>query len=347
MLLFGSQPTESGVPDRHGKTTAVNTILPTRRRRPRLLVALVATVALLAGCGLRLETPPPPSPTPDASEVARQRASADSLVLEALAAPGGPAGPVADVRSMIAQQAAEHVAQLGPARPSNTPSVTARATPSATARATPAPSGTPDAVVAQLVATATNARKDAAAVPDGSLARLLGSVSTARLLLARQLAATAGLPVPALPDVTMPTSVPDGLAPSALSALVADEDEAGYADEVIAAKLSDPARSSAMDRAAVHRDRAEQWAKLAQIGQTGLDPRRTAYALGALDDPAVATALAASLEGALATTYAALTADATPDSRPVLLDALTDAAAAATAWGAAVPAFPGMPDLSR
>jgi len=329
------------MPDRHGKITAVKTNpRPTHRRRARLLGALAATVVLLAGCGLRLETPPPASPTPDASEVARQRASADSLGLEALAAPAGPTDPVTAARALIAQQAGEHLAQLGPGRPASTAASSAPASP------TPSVS-TPDAVVAQVVAAAANARKDAAAVPDGPLARLLGSVSTARLLQARALATAAGLPAPDLPAVTVPRAVPAGLAPSAVSALVADEDEAGYADEVIAAKVPEPARSGALNRAAVHRDRAERWATIAQIAQTGRDPRRTAYALPPLDDPAVATALAATLEGSLAATYASLSADATPDARLVLLDALTDAAAAATAWGAPVAAFPGLPERAR
>ena len=275
--------------------------------------------------------------------MARQRTSADSLGLQVLAAaPDGAASPVAAVRSTIGRQAAEHVAQLGAARTTSTATATATATASAVPTAS-----TPDALVARLIATAAIARTDAAGVPNGPLARLLGSVSTERLLQARQLAAAAGLPAPGLPAVTVPRSVPDGLEPSALSSLVADEDEAGYADEVIAAKLADPARSSALARAGVHRDRAEQWAKIAQIGQTGLDPRRTAYALAPLDDPAVATAFAATIEGSLAATYATLVAAAAPGARLVLLDALTDAAATATLWGAAVPAFPGLPERAR
>lgn len=317
------------------------------RGRARVLVAgaVVALAGLLAGCGLRLETPPPAPPTPGVSELARQRTIADAIKLEVLAAaPGGdPADPVTVIRSTVVAQAGEHLAQLGvnPAglatpRPTSDPSpVPTAAKPAAT---------TPD-VVAQLVQAATTARTDAAAVPDGPLARLLASVSVARLLLARSLAAASGAPAPELPAVTVPGSVPAGAAPSALSALVLGEDEAGYGFEVIAAKLSDAARSSALDRATVHRARADQWASLAQIARTRLDPRRAAYALPAgLDDPAAATALAQSLELSLAASYASLVTDAEPGSRPVLVDALTEASAQAGAWGAPPAAFPGLPE---
>ena len=322
------------------------------RRRERLLAvgAVVALTSLLAGCGLRLETPPPAPPTPDANETARERAGADALGLEVLAAaPGGnPADPATSIRATVVALSGEHRDQLGsgdrshPATPAPTTGPSGVPTTAATAK----PAGTTPDVVARLVQTASNARTDAATVPAGPLARLLGSVSAARLLLARELAAAVGeSPAPELAAVTVPESVPAGLAPSALSALVADEDEAGYGFEVIAAKLSDGARSRALDRAAVHRIRAEQWARLAKVAQTRLDPRRAAYALPAgLDDPAVATALAQSLEQSLATSYASLVAGAEPKSRLTLLDALTEATAAAVAWGAPVPAFPGLPE---
>lgn len=320
------------------------------RRRARLLAvgAVVALAGLLAGCGLRLETPPPAALTPGINEAARQRASADALGLEILAAAPGsdPADPTTAIRSTIVAQSGEHFDQLGGADRSGLATTpTSDPSPLVTTAADPA-LATPDAVVAQLVRAATNARTDATTVPDGPLARLLASVSAARLLLARQLAAAGGSPpAPELPDVAVPESVPAGLAPSALSALVAGEDEAGFGFEVIAAKLSDAARTRALDRAAVHRARAQAWARLAEIAGTGLDPRRTAYALPAgLDEPAVATTLAQSLEQSLAASFASLVADAEPESRAVFVDALADAAAQAVAWGAPVAAFPGLPE---
>ncbi|MGV8968142.1 MAG: DUF4439 domain-containing protein [Cellulomonas sp.] len=322
-----------------------------RRRilsRTRTLAAGLALVGLMTGCGVRFETPPVVAPSPDANEIARQRTSADALVLTVLAAPSAtdPADPVAALRTQVVAQADAHLDQLGPAvAPTERPGTPSPATPTESAAPTAPATAPVDAVIAQLVLAAASARADAASVPDGELARLLASVSTARLLVARQLAGAAGLDVPPLPEATAPTTVPAGPAPSALSALVAGEDEAGYGDEVIAAQLAGAARTTALDRAAVHRERAEQWARLAQIATPGLDPRRAAYALPTgLADPAVATTLAQTIELSLATSYASLLADADPASRAVLADALTEATAAAVSWGAPVPAFPGLPE---
>ena len=335
---------------------------PRARVRSRLLAvtAAVALAGIVAGCGLRFETPAQVAPTPGANEIARQRASADSLGLAVLAdAPAAdPADPLTPVRAAVVAQARAHLEQLGagdstptadtspPGEPS--PAESSAVGPSPVVPPTAAPTGAaPDVVVAQLALAAGSARADAASVPDGPLARLLGSVSTARLLAARQLAGAAALEPPALPPAAVPATAPAGPSPSALRAVVAAEDEAGYGYEVIAAKLSGGARTSALDRAAVHRTRADGWAALLSIAHTGLDPRRSAYALPAgLDDPAVATALAQTLELSLASTYASLVADAEPASRAGLLDALTDAAATAVACGAPVPSFPGLPERS-
>ncbi|HEY8720284.1 ferritin-like domain-containing protein [Pengzhenrongella sp.] len=324
------------------------------RRRPHLaaVAVVLALVGLLTGCGLRMETPPPSPRTVDANEVARERAVTDSVDLEAAAATPGadPGKPVNKIRATIVAAAHAHVDQLGGPYVAGTPSPTGSPTPStgpsaaptSTASAAPA-SGV--VVVARLVLGATHAREDAETVPDGGLARLLASVSAARLLQARQLAAADKLVPPSLSHATMPDALPAGVEPSALSALVAGEDEAGYGYEVIAAKLSGPERTSALDRAGEHRTRAEAWARLGTIAETHRDPRRAAYALPkGLDDPAAAKALAKSMAQALAVSYAALVADAEPGSRAELISSLVAMSAEAIDWGAPVPVFPGLPE---
>jgi len=321
--------------------------------RVRVAAAALALVGLVAGCGVRFETPPTAALSPGVNESARQRASADAAGLEILAADPGadPADPQAALRTAIVAHAAAQLDQLGgvygsgPARPTGTgassPSASAGATP---AVATPAVAAT-SAVVTALTQGADQARGDALTVPDGGLARLLASVGAERLLLARQLASAAALPPADLPAVAVPATVPAGVSPSDLSALVAAEDEAGYGFEVIAAQLSGDQRASALERAGTHRARAESWASLAAIARTGLDPRRAAYAVPTgLDQPGVAAGLAQTMEQALAASYASLVSAAEPDSRAGLVDALVEASAVAAAWGAAVPALPGMPD---
>jgi hypothetical protein len=327
---------------------------PPERRpgRPARLVAVATVVAmlgLLAGCGLRLETPPVGSRPPDLNEAARQRAGAAASQLALSAAAADPADPTAGIRALVVAQAAEHLAQLGAPAGGGTPAApTGRSTAAPLAPTTPGPTPGPTpaaAVLAELDRAAATARADAESVPSGALARLLASVSTARLLLARQLARAAGLTGPDLPVAAVPATGPAGVSPSGLSALVAGEDEAGYGFEVIAAKVAGAPRASALGRAAAHRARAQAWAKLATIAGTGQDPRRTAYSLPAgLDDPAAATAFARSMELSVAAMYAARVADAEPASRGPLVDGVADATAAAQAWDAPVPAFPGLPE---
>jgi hypothetical protein len=205
----------------------------------------------------------------------------------------------------------------------------------------------PEAVVAGLTEAAAAARTDLAVVTDAGLARLLASLSVSRLLSASRLATAAGLTPPAVPDVVVPAAAPDGVAGRDLATLVAAEDAAGYALEVIAAKHTDDLRARAGARAVVHRARAQAWAEAGGIAGTGLDPRRVAYALpGGLEDPAAATALVAGLQTTLASDYLALVAGVAPADRAALAAAAAEATGQALAWGAPLPALPGMPDVA-
>lgn len=208
-------------------------------------------------------------------------------------------------------------------------------------------------VVDLLVETATRAQDDAAVVPDGPLARLLASVATARVLLADALGTAAGAVPDGLdPAVTAPFEVPQtspGVTPTALVTLVQSEDATGMAWEVVAARSSDGARADAEVRAAQHRQRAQDWAELGSVHGTGLDPRRSSYALPAAltqvdAEPAAVTAALATLESGLAQSYATLVVTAEASGRSALIDGLRDAARAATRLTGTVPAFPGLPE---
>ena len=341
---------------------------PSRRcapRAPRTTTAVLVVLGLLlaGGCGVRLETPPPAPLTPGVDESARQRASADAVALEVVADPAGtttdgptdastdpptdpPTDPVVAARAAVATHAALHLDLLGglyddgldpraPRRPESPV-----ATPSPTPAAVP-----PEAVVAALTEAAATARADLATVTDPGLARLLASLWVSRLLSASRLAAAAGLTPPPVPEVAVPAVLPAGLAGSDLATLVAAEDAAGYALEVVAAKHTGDLRSRAGARAVVHRERAEAWAEAGEVDGTGLDPRRVAYALpGGLEDPAVAGALVADVQTTLADDYLSLVAEVAPDERATMADAVAEATAQAVAWGAALPALPGMPE---
>ncbi|WP_155859537.1 DUF4439 domain-containing protein [Cellulomonas sp. KRMCY2] len=369
--------------------TGRTTVHGSRHRGLVVLLALVVA-ATATGCGLRLQTPPPAPLVPDEVEVVRQRATADAVALEVLATSAAghtTDATVAALLGTVTDVCEQHLVALGGIY-EPTPEATA-----ATAPATAAPDGTvpedapdgtvpedavtddtvpgaaptpdpspspaqadavdPAAVVALLVETAASAQADAAAVPDGPLARLLASVATARMLVADALRVAAGLPLDGLdPALTAPFEVPDtvpGVPATALVTLVQSEDAIGMAWEIAAARTADDPRAYAEQRAEQHRERAQHWAELGAVQGTGLDPRRSSYALPAAltataSDPAAVTTALADLEVQLAQSYASLVAAADPDGRSALVDALRDASRASTRLTGVIPAFPGLPE---
>ncbi|GEL94331.1 DUF4439 domain-containing protein [Cellulomonas composti] len=384
-----------------GRTTNGPTSTRAHRAPARgvLVVVLAALVATLTGCGLRLETPPPPEPSPDALEQVRARGVDDALTLVDVAnralgtsAMGSDApspttspttseatpdavDPVSAVLTDVVTFSTAHADQLGGEY------VSGLATPAASPGepATPAPATAQD-VLDLLADTSATARTDTDAVTDGPLARLLGSVATARAQLMTRLAAAADLPVPeqpadpAAPSAT-PTATPTGVSSDpttdpttdpatdpgadpgaeptsdselpvdAIGDLVLTHDQAGYAFEVIAAHRADAAQDLAFAQAQRHRAAAQSWAVAAGIDGTEQDPRLAAYALPAgIDDPDVGQALARSSEQAIAAAYANAVGAAPAGTRTPYLDGLRDAIAAAGAWGAAPVAFPGLPE---
>ena len=356
-----------------------------RPARPRGLAAVVALAAVLAlgGCGLRLETPPPVEPSPDATEQVRAAAVDDALTLAALATAAlttaaGPAEAVAAVLDDTVAFSTRHADELGGRYDSGLP----EPTPTPTGTPSAAPTAEPDEVLVALVETAGTALTAADQVPDGAMALLLASIGTAREQLAGRLAAALGVPVPtppgsspspdptatatttataAAPGVASPTpassatssapadagpGLPDGLDRATAVALITAHDEAAYGFEVIAAKLSGDQRALAWAAALTHRDDADAWTTRAGLADTADDPRRPDYAVPTgMDDPAVATALAARLEVAVADASAVAIASTTPGSRAELIDTLRTATADSLTWGATPLAFPGMPEL--
>ncbi len=118
--------------------------------------------------------------------------------------------------------------------------------------------------------------------------------------------------------------------------------------EVLASRLDDPQRASALARGAIHRERAEAWARAAGVDATPDDPRRVAYALpeGVTSEPPTTT-LVAEAESALTTDLITLVAVVPADSRSAILDLAADTWSAALTWGAEPVPFPGMPELAQ
>ena len=340
----------------------------TARQRAVAAVLVVAAALLTAGCDLRFETPPPAPLVPDQLEQVRQRVSSDALALEVLAGRAAAEQTDEGVRAVVElarTTSAAHLEVLGgiydptPRTADGTPVIPEDGAANGAAAGTPSVAATPaaaDPATAQrlvdlLVETAASARADAAAIPDGPMARLLASVAVSRVLLADALVRTTGVePPPGLaPTEALEPPTTAGLPSAAVAAVVQSQDALGLAWEVMAGRSADEARSHAAERAVLHRARAEAWAEAAGIEGTGVDPRRSWYDLppeltAAATDPAVAQATLAALEGALAADYASLVSAAHEGTRSPLVDALLEASREHVARGGTLPTFPGLPE---
>lgn len=319
--------------------------------------ALVAVCAVaLVGCGLRLETADSAPPTPGPAEQARARTVADAVALaDAASALASTADDtLSPVLADVAAFSTAHVEALGGTYDSGRPTSTPTSAP---------PVPTLAELLDRLAAATTTAATDTDQVDDPDLARVLGSVTTARGELTVRLAEALGVEAPSTsvpgpadpsgPDPSSPGSSdpdpsdPDDLSdPVAATGLALAHDQAGYAFEVVAAQApaGSDLRGAAQAAAEHHRAQATAWARAGGFDGTAGDPRRAQYQLpDGLADPETARTLAVSLEQAVAQAASAALADAAPGTRAGLLTDLRTATAAATAWGAAPEPLPGLP----
>jgi len=322
------------------------------------VVAIVTSLVLLvvAGCGLRLETPDPTEPVPDAQETLRRVAVEGALLVGDLADAAASTSSGLDQATLDALAttgtfAEEHVTQLGGTYDSGLPepgpdgvAPTSGATDEPTAPTT----ATPAEVVEALAASAAALRTAADQTQEGAFARLVASVAASQDASARQVAATTGTALPgSLVDPTgllVPEAAPSGLSATDLSTIIEAEDAAGYAYEVRAALADGELRDAALGRAVLHRARAEAWAQAAGTAGGPQDPRRVAYTVPS-DVPT--PELAAQLETSLAQSYAALTGGSGTGTRLPLVDLLIEANLAAIGWGSPADAFPGLPEQAE
>lgn len=321
---------------------------PAPVRRAARATALVALALALAGCGVRLETPPPSEPSLTAVEAARRAAVTDVLDVRATAraAAAGAKDRTAKILEEVVRAADVQEVQLGGVYDSGL--VAADGSPA------PLPTGTsagddPAAVVELLGQAASRARAGLETSEDPGFARLTGSMSIAHLVASRALAAAADVEAPEteLPAVAPVPTALEGVPAADLTALVVAEDSAGYMLEVLASRLTDPQRSAALARAATHRSRADAWARAAGLAGTPEDPRRVAYDLpDGITATEPDTALVGSAEAALTTDLVTLVAVVPAATRASMIDLAADTWSAALTWGAARVPFPGMPELA-
>lgn len=298
--------------------------------------ALLVGLAL-AGCGVRIETPPPAVPVADAAEQARQDAARTAEQLRAAAAAAGVSADadLTPVLTAVEAASAEHRTALGGVWapwPGAGPDATAYPGPDATPSPTPTGEDATPADVLGLLEEAALAAHDAAVAHDGDLARLLGAVAISRTYLAQDLAAALGEEASGLPAAPLAAPGPGELDPDTSVAL----DAARYALEVVAARTTGAERTRAVERA----DHLEEVASAVAPED---DRREVAYDITAAAQGTATSehALAATAELDVVRAYIALLA-ADGARRADVLAAAVDAAAAARSWSATLPALPGL-----
>lgn len=245
-----------------------------RARGPLVFAALAATA--LAGCSLRLESPPIAAPAPGQYELLRDAAARSEVrVLDALHTEAvGPSTPGRDYFVKVeTTSATAHLDALGGVY---VPFPSAAPTPGLAPGATSLTSSVVDARDTDLAA--------ALAADDPDLALLLASIG-----LSHAEAFAVGLyqdPIaagfaPLAEERHMPGTAFAALVPAStsldavtLKGLIVAHDYAAYAYEVIAARSSDDAKTQALARSRIHAQRADELVALA-----GVDPRSPAYVI--------------------------------------------------------------------
>ena len=334
---------------------------PARARNGRrdfargVAIAVVGSL-LVAGCQVRVATPPPPPPVPGPLEVVRQDAAVTSAGLAV------DAGRAADaslderqyaVLERVSLDAQAHVEALGGVYSTEEGGVVDTATIAGDDEAddeaqdsdaldAPLVPVNPADLVVALTTAAASARAAADQVTDAPLAQLLVVIATSRLLAADALARNLDADRPDL-GAGLPTAVPSGLGGAELAAVVVAEDQAAFAFEMIAARSADGVRNRALAAAQRHRATSDAWTRLAGLDEPGLDPRSVSYALGgALESEESRNSLGASVESALVTTYTALLPLAAPGHRAELALLHTLATESARRWGEPSGELPGL-----
>ncbi|WP_127130734.1 DUF4439 domain-containing protein [Georgenia sp. SYP-B2076] len=320
-------------------------------RRGTRAAATVAAAALLAGCGVRLDTPPPAVPTPDAVEVLRQDAAVDAATITGTVSEITDADPaVAAALRDAAADAQSHSTALGGvwmAWPEGAPAGVA--TPEVS---TAAPTAEPTARDALTLVRegAASARAGALEADDDALAAVLAAVSISRADAAADLAAALGEPAAASAGAPMTAEDLRGVGVDGVTVRVLDS--ARYSLETVAARSKGAAREDAAERATYLQGLVD-----AAIAAGAPDERMGAYDLtgpltgpGGVEGADVATGpslsaeqnLAVAAEQVLLAHWTYLLGRADPGHREALVAAAEDAAARVHAWGGTLPALPGL-----
>ncbi|MCD4852474.1 ferritin-like domain-containing protein [Arthrobacter sp. AK01] len=315
-----------------------------------MLVALVAL--LVAGTGIVLiprdsGTPPPITFTENArvgalEDTLRLRESA--TVLAEAAGPDTEKPVLGDAVTLLTTHARALLDPAGSTSPATTKA--------------PSPDATRATFVAALSVSGRKRLTDAREA-DGGIARLLAAVGSAQLLQAEKLAAAWQLPVPKEPATsatTVPAATPSAapcpsVSPTpaatsattdaALAAMVRSQQEAIYAYQVALKRLDSSAAAAAARDLQTHELALQQSEALSRANCGDVPASEAGYRLPAqfAKDPAASLA---ALESTSLLVFGDLIALSTADARTWAVDGLLAASRRSMAWGADLPALPGL-----
>lgn len=202
-------------------------------------------------------------------------------------------------------------------------------------------------------------RLDDAREADGGIARLLAAVGTAQLLQAERLAAEWQLPLqqqPTAADTKAPTATPlaascpsaspapeptSATTDTALASVVRSQQEAIYVYQVTLKRLDTSNSAAAGKYLQTHEVLLQQAESLTSANCADAPPGEAGYRLPEqfTQDPA---AFLGSVELSSLPRFGDLVALSTDETRTWAIDGLLAAARRSTAWGAALPALPGL-----
>ncbi|AFR28385.1 ferritin-like domain-containing protein [Arthrobacter sp. Rue61a] len=333
-----------------------------RRTPPWGRVLLVAVVALLvAGTGMVLI--PRDSGTPPIvpfSETARASALEDTLQLrESAAMQAEAAAPDAEKSTLgnaVTLLTTHAQALLGPNDATPSPRSSGGATAAKTGAAA---TETSRASFLTGLAGSGQERLDDARKADGGIARMLAAVGSAQLLEAERLAAEWQLPQPqqtaaadakalaatplaaSCPSVSPTPESTSATTDTALAAVVRSQQEAIYVYQVALKRLDEPNSAAAAKYLPVHEALLQQAESLTSANCADSPASEAGYRLPEqfAKDPA---AFLGSVELASLPRFGDLVALSTDETRSWAVDGLLTAARRSAAWGAPLPALPGL-----
>lgn len=325
-------------------------------RRAVLLGAAASAALLVSGCGMDLDElrrvrldddEPLPTPTPGPDELARRAAVEDVDLLRRAAAAATAEGE--QHAALLTRLVEHHAVQLDALGAADLVVETPRTTAPSEAAAPTQVALPPLEDLPALEAAAASTALTWVGRTSGGMARLLAALAAAHAVHARRLAAALGQPLPPLPTPLTDASTTSGSirlsddAAAAVTTALQGEHAAVYAYGLVAARLTERARTAAVAALEEHEDAVDELSDVLRAEERPVPAAEPAYRLpGPLTAPAEVQALALEIEERLSVLHADTVAASEGGVRILATDLLVRTASRAATWRGAAEALPGL-----